>query len=282
MTNLLVASEVIAARQFPLLYVFLDTAFLIGLCALLLWRRRRCTLLFGLFGGVLYMLVDYGIFHLLTGSRSITFTDAPGAVSTSESLMFWILLWMSMSYGITNFVLLWVWMGKDEHATEWTLLIFVWWICAPMIASAFGSELGTVSIARTTGAYHSYMAIIMLVCYAAAIVYNLLRSDRLTRFPLLRLFLLGVGVQFAWEIALLIGGIRSPGFEPMEIVKTFVVNSLLETNLGAVPIFAIYALVTGSFTENLKKRPSRVSFPERIREINLIKRGRSDRPNDQT
>jgi len=272
MTNLLMAQEVIAARQFPLLYIFLDTAFLFVLCGLLFWRKRRLTLLFGLSGGVLYMLVDYGIFHLLTGSRSITFTDALGTASTSEGLMFWVLLWMSMSYGITNFVLLWVWMGKDRHSTEWTLLIFIWWFCAPMIASAFGGQTGTVSIARTTGAYHSAMAIIMFVCYLVAIVYNLAQKARQKRFPLLRLFLLGVSVQFAWEMALLIGGIRSPGFGLEQIVNTFVVNSLLETNLGAVPIFAIYVLVTAHINEDLSRRPEQVSFPDRIGEINAIKR----------
>lgn len=272
MNQLLLASEVIAARQFSLLYVILDTAFLVALCVLLFVTKRRLTLLFGLFGGVLYFVVDYGIFHLLTGSRSISFTNVAGEVGTSEALMFWILLWMSMSYGITNFVLLWVWMGKDRHMTEWTLLIFVWWICAPMISSSFGADLGTVSIARTTGAYHGYMALIMLASYLAAIGYNLFQSQKEKRIPLLRLFFLGVSVQFAWEMALLIGGIRSPGFGLAQIVNTFVVNSLLETNLGAVPIFAIYVWITSRFTEDAKKRPNAVRFSDRIEEINLIKR----------
>ena len=126
MTSLL-AAQVVARRVFSSLYIYLDIAFLVLLCALLFFKKRHLTLLFGLAGGILYMLVDYGIFHLLTGSRHI-----------EGGSLFWVLLWMSMSYGITNFVLLWVWMGKDRRAVEWTLLIFVWWIAAPLIASSFG------------------------------------------------------------------------------------------------------------------------------------------------
>ena len=131
--------------------VYLDIAFLVVLCALLFVKKRHLTLLFGLAGGVLYMLVDYGIFHLLTGSRHIEGGD-----------LFWVLLWMSMSYGITNFVLLWVWMGKDRRAVEWTLLIFIWWIAAPMLASAFGRSFPTVAIWRETEGYHGYMALVLL------------------------------------------------------------------------------------------------------------------------
>ena len=70
MTSLL-AAQVVARRVFSTLYIYLDIAFLVVLCALLFMKKRHLTLLFGLAGGVLYMLVDYGIFHLLTGSRHI-------------------------------------------------------------------------------------------------------------------------------------------------------------------------------------------------------------------
>ena len=52
---------------------------------------------------------------------------------------------------------------------------------------------------------------------------------------------------------------------------TLVVNSLLETNLGAVPIFCIFCLLTARFTEDLKRRPQPLTFTGRIREINRTK-----------
>lgn len=254
------SGEIVAQRVFDPLYIWLDTAFLIFLCALLIFKKKYLTLIFGLAGGVLYMIVDYGIFHLALHTRSI-----------EGGNMFLVLLWMSMSYGITNFVWIWLWMSKDKRLAEWSLLIWIWWIAAPLISATFGAELTPIKIQRTTGSYHGYMAIILFVGYAAGIVYNLFQKDRGKRMPLLWLLAIGVLVQFAWEFSLLIGGIRSAEIADWgQKLTTLIVNSLVETNLGAVPIFAIYVLVTQRFTEDLKRR-EKVPFTERIREINLTK-----------
>ena len=79
-------TEIIARRQFAPLYIWLDTAFLVVFALMLLWKKKYMTVLVGLVMGVVYMLVDYGIFHLLLHTRSI---------SEGHSL-FWVLLWMSM------------------------------------------------------------------------------------------------------------------------------------------------------------------------------------------
>ena len=192
------ASEVIAQRVFNTAYIYLDIAFLAGLCALLAVKRKWLTLLFGLAGGVLYMIVDYGIFHLALHTRSI-----------EGGNLFWVLLWMSMSYGITNFVWIWLWFSRDKQAFTWTLAILVWWICAPMLSEAVGANAPVIKIQRTTGSYHGYMALIMIAGYFAAIVWNLFQEDKTKRFPLLFIFVVGVSVQLGWEFSLLLGNIRS-------------------------------------------------------------------------
>lgn len=261
MSDILLVSEVIAQRVFNPLYIYLDIVFLVGLCALLAVKKKFLTLLWGIAGGILYMIVDYGIFHLLTHSRSIEGGD-----------LFWVLLWMSMSYGITNFVWIWLWFSKDRHLFEWSLLICVWWIAAPMLAATFGAGLSPIKIQRTTGAYHGYMALILVLGYGAAIVYNLFQKKRERRFPLGWMLAIGILVQFAWEFSLLVGGIRSAEFVSFgDKITTLVVNSLLETNLGAVPIFCIYALVTSRYTESLKTRAQPVSFLVRVEELNAKK-----------
>ena len=261
MSDILLVSEVIAQRVFNPLYIYLDIVFLVGLCALLAVKKKFLTLLWGIAGGILYMIVDYGIFHLLTHSRSIEGGD-----------LFCVLLWMSMSYGITNFVWIWLWFSKDRHLFEWSLLICVWWIAAPMLAATFGAGLSPIKIQRTTGAYHGYMALILVLGYGAAIVYNLFQKKRERRFPLGWMLAIGILVQFAWEFSLLVGGIRSAEFVSFgDKITTLVVNSLLETNLGAVPIFCIYALVTSRYTESLKKRAQPVSFLARVEELNAKK-----------
>ncbi len=253
--------EIIAQRVFNTLYIYLDIVFLIGFCALLIIKKRYLTFLFAIAGGVLYMIVDYGIFHLAMHSRSIEGGD-----------LFWVLLWMSMSYGITNFAWIWLWMSKDKHLLEWSMLIWVWWICAPMIANVLGANMPVVKIQRTTSGYHGYMAIIMFTTYAAAIVYNIMQKNKEKRFPLLWLLAIGVLVQFAWEFSLLIGGIRSAEISSAwDKIQTLIVNSLLETNLGAISTFCVFVFLTQRFTEDLKKRDKKVSFFDRIVEVNRKK-----------
>ena len=157
-------TEIIARREFSPLYIVLDTIFLLAFLGLLLWKKKYLTVVVGLLAGVLYMIVDYGIFHLVCHSRSI---------SEGHSL-FWVLLWMSMSYGFTNFTWIMLWISKDKRLFEWSALILLWWFVCPQIAKTF-TPAGTenIVIQRTTGAYHGYMALILIVGYLELIVYNL-------------------------------------------------------------------------------------------------------------
>ena len=116
-------AELIARRQFSPLYIWLDIAFLVAYLGFLLWKKKYMTVLVGLVMGAVYLLVDYGIFHLVCHSRSIT----------EGYSLFWVLLWMSMSYGFTNFTWIWLALSKDEHLLEWSLLILGWWFCCPLL-----------------------------------------------------------------------------------------------------------------------------------------------------
>lgn len=140
-------SDVIARREFMPTYIWLDVAFLIGFAALLVWRRKYMMLPVGLVMGGVYFAVDNGAFNLLTHSRSI-----------SGGSMFWVLLWMSVSYGFTNFSWLWLWLSRDRHLAEWSMLILIWWFCCPLMSQTFtarfASGMQPIVIQRTTGAYH--------------------------------------------------------------------------------------------------------------------------------
>lgn len=254
-------NEIIAQRVFTPLYIYLDIVFLVVFCVLLALKKRYLTLLFALFGGILYMIVDYGIFHLALHTRSIENGD-----------LFWVLLWMSMSYGITNFAWIWLWISKDKHLLEWSLLICVWWIAAPLIADTFSQGVAPIVIQRTTGSYHGYMAIILFVGYCACLVYNMFQREKSRRFPLLWMLAIGILVQFAWEFSLLVGGIRSAAIDDWgRKLTTLVVNSLVETNLGLPIIFPLYCLITSRFTEDCKRRVGAATFTGRIEEINALK-----------
>ena len=241
------------------MYIWLDIAFLVLFAGLLLYKKKYMTFTVGMIFGVVYMLVDYGIFHLVCHSRSIV-----------GGSLFWVLLWMSMSYGFTNFTWIWLWISKDRHLFEWSLLILSWWFCCPMIAAVFSGGQAPIMIQRTTGAYHGYMALILFVGYAILIVYNLVQKEKGRQIRIPWLLAIGILVQFGWEAGLLIGGVRSAGFATLsEKLMPLIINSLLETNLGMPYIYLIFIGVTSRYQEDFRRRPDRLRFTERIAENNL-------------
>lgn len=246
--------EVIPARTLNALYIWLDIAFLLFFLGLLIYRKKYMTVIVALLAGVLYFIVDYGIFYHALGTRTVTGANT-----------FWFLLWLSMSYGITNFAWIWLWLNRDSRLLEWSLLIVAWWIACPLISQNFGAATTQISISRGTGSYHGVMALIMFVGYAILCVMNLRTSDKSKRINILWLLIIGILVQFAWEFSLLITGIRNPGFGPL------IVNSLIETNLGLPYMFFIHRALTTHLTETLKRKtpkppeplPNPISTPEK-------------------
>lgn len=167
--------ETIALRQFDPLYILFDCLFLMLLAGLLVWKKKYSALIVGGLAGALYMIVDYGIFNLLCGARSIS----PGYS------LFWVLLWMSISYGFTNFVWIWLWISKDRNLLEWSMLILLWWFCCPLLTQTFGGKAEPIVIQRTTGSYHGYMALLLFAGYLFVLIWNMAHSAPGERMPLL-------------------------------------------------------------------------------------------------
>lgn len=226
--------EITPGRVLNHLYVYLDILFLLVFLTLLLVTKRKLTFLFALAGGIIYFFVDYGIFYLLLGTRVV-----------EGASYFWFLLWLSMSYGITNFAWIWLWIKKDKQLLKWSLLILLWWFVCPFLARFIGGEFGEISIYRGTMQYHWVMAVFLIVGYAIIIGMNMKNKKKENRIDILWLLAIGILVQLGWEAALLVGGIRQGG------VQTLMVNSLLETNMGIPYIYFIYRGITSRFKENL-------------------------------
>lgn len=212
------------ARTFSSLYIILDIVWLLAFAGILLYAKRHLAIIVGLLAGLVYFLVDYGIFNKLLGARQFDGADP-----------FWILLWLSMSYGFTNFAWIWLLLDNDGHAVEWSLLPILGWITVGQLNQNFGAGFPEISISRGIGSYHGIMTLILCVGYLVIIVNNLRGKESVS---IIRLMAIGIGVQFAWEAALLISGIRPALWQPI------VVNSLIETNLGMPYIFYIHKVVT--------------------------------------
>lgn len=216
--------EVIAARSMNLLYIIIDIVFLCFFIGVLIYTKRLQAMVAGFLGGILYFIVDYGIFYLLLHTRT---------VEGANPALF--LLWLSMSYGITNFAWIWLWLDRDGHALEWSLLIMGGWFCTATISQCFGQNFGVVNISRGTGAYHGVMAILLFIGYAALIIWNIKRPQE--KVDIKWILIIGILVQGAWEFILAVTGIRNLS------LQTFVINSLLETNMGLPYLWAIHKAV---------------------------------------
>ena len=247
-------AAIVPTRNLNLLYIILDCVFLAVFCGLLIWKKRYSTVLFALFGGILYTVVDFGGFYLLSHTRTVYINGALADMGGT----FWVLLWMSMSYGFTNFAFIWVLVSRDTAAKYWVFLIVMWWMTAPSISEMGGDA--TITTSRTTGAYHGWMGVALVVSYLV-LTFLLLRHEERPFVSILRLCLIGFFVQFGWEFSLLAGGIR-----PMNeaSIRTLIVNSCLETNLGMPAIYLIWRLWHRRFNEDLSRAqtPSEAPHPQ--------------------
>ena len=218
-------------RTFSSLYIIFDIIWLLAFAGLLLYFKRRMAVIVGLLAGIVYFLVDYGIFYRLLGTRQIQGANP-----------LWFLLWLSMSYGFTNFAWIWLLFDRDGHAVEWSLLPILGWVTIGQLSQNVGTGFAEIAISRGTGSYHGVMALILCVGYLFVIFNNLKGNGRI---GILRLMTIGIGVQFAWEASLLISGIRPALWQPI------VVNSLIETNLGMPYAYFIHKYISRYWKEDL-------------------------------
>ena len=230
-------SEVIAARSMNSLYIWLDIVYLIVVLVILLYTKRLQAIIAGALGGLMYFIVDYGIFYLLLDTRVVIGADP-----------FWFLLWLSISYGFTNFVWIWLWLDRDGHTLEWSLLITTGWLCTALLSQTFGGFAAPISIMRGTTDYHGVMAFLLFVGYGILCIHNIREKEKSKRAPLLWILAIGILVQFAWEFVLAVTGIRNL------IINTIVVNSLLETNMGLPYLYLIHRAINKKYNEALKRK----------------------------
>lgn len=223
--------DYLVERELNLLYILLDIGFLLFLGWMLLYFKKTKAFFFGVAGAIIYFVVDYGIFYLLLQTREVTGANT-----------FIFLLWLSTSYGFTNFVWIWLFLDKEKRIWEWSLLIVIAWFSIGLISQSFGSGFPVIQISRGTGSYRGYMAIILFVGYAIVIIKNL--NQKSEQIPILKLLFIGIIVQFSWESALLISGIRPLDWNPL------IINSLLETNLGLPYLYFIHKAIISQKKSN--------------------------------
>jgi len=226
--------DIIAARSLNSLYIYLDIIFLVLFTGVLLWKKRYQALLAGLAGCIIYFAADYGIFYAVMHTRQVAGADP-----------LWFLLWLSISYGLTNFAWIWLLFDRNVHGREWTIFIIAGWAAVALLSQSYGGGFAQITISRGT-AYHGAMALIMFAGYTWLIIRNL-RAAPGARVNLLWLLAIGIGVQFSWEGVLLLTGIRPAGIMPL------IVDSLVETNLGIPYLYLMHRAFSRWYREDLSR-----------------------------
>lgn len=97
-------NDYLVRRSFNVLYIWIDAILLLAFLCILARTRRRAALVVGLLGGVAYLVVDYGFFYALLGTRTVVGMS----VLPLE-------IWLSFSYGITNMAWMWLWFDEPGN-----------------------------------------------------------------------------------------------------------------------------------------------------------------------
>lgn len=241
---MILSNDIVPSRSFSPLYILFDSIFLVFLLTRLWIEKKKVAFFFSFAGGILYFLVDFLIFYLALMTRVITYgTTVLGPLGVSS-----VLFWMSRSYGITNFLLIYLALRHDKSLLKYSVIILRWWLVAPTLQE-MDKSFSLITTSRGTGSYHYVMAIILLVGYALYLLYGAIKKEK--RENILYLNIVGILVQLGWEASLLINGIRPRNAAS---VKTRIIDSLIETNLGRPYLYFIVKAISSHFNEDGKKK----------------------------
>jgi len=239
--------KIVPTRNFNMTYIIFDSLFLVFLLVLLIIKKKYLTLSWALFGGLLYLFVDFGLFYLASHTRTISIN---GEVLDTAG-HFWVLLWLSLSYGIPNFIFIWMCLSKDKYLKIFTILILGWWLIIPTLAKFGEMEIFNNTVLnyqimtmRETKNFHWIMALFLVIGYGSYIAYIVINDkDNLKENikNLIILNIIGMATQFMWEMPLLLNGIR-----PMNdtAIQTLLINTVIETNSGMVYFYLFHKLIT--------------------------------------
>lgn len=236
--------NIIPSRNLNIEFIIFDTVLMAVFLIILILKKQYLTLLFSLFGGVLYFLVDYCFFYLLLHSRKVYINE----IEASSTMYFLYLLWHELSSGISNFAFIFIGLGKKKDYKMYIAYIILWWF-APASFSLI-NPIKNIYCYRTTSSYHYLMTILLVIGYIFIICYNLFNKKN-DKISILNLLIIGISVQFCWEFSYLLFGIRPYNSSS---IQTLIIDSLLETNLGLPYLYFICKFINSKLNEDLSRK----------------------------
>lgn len=234
--------ESVVTRIFDVDFILFDLIFVAIWISALYKKRFIKPLFFGIFGIIVNLLVDYGIWYNLQGIRSI------------EGLPLWMspfafFIYFSISYGMVEYSYVQVMFSIDvmkedgrRKAFYWSLFLFGGWLLFGLLSFIIPINDAEITVQRVMTGQRIFQVYAVLAEYSLLAILAYLGKFELTWKKIMYIFFVGFFVHFSMEVTLLLSGIR------VLHVFDLIFNSIIEFNTG-VPILYLLLFAVAPYVE---------------------------------
>jgi hypothetical protein len=234
--------ESVVIRIFDVDFMLFDLLFT-AIWIIVLYKKGYIKpLIFGFFGIMINMLIDYGIWYSVQGIRTV------------EGLPLWMspfafFVYFSITYGMIEYSFVQVMFSIDiqkENAMQemlrWSLFLFGGWLLFGLLSFAIPISDAEVTVQRVMTGQRIYQVYGIIAEYVLLGIFAYMGKYGLSWKKILYIFSVGFFVHFSMELTLLLSGIRVLDF------FNLIFNSVIEFNTGA-PILYLLLFAVVPFIE---------------------------------
>ncbi|MGD9395536.1 MAG: hypothetical protein PVJ05_03820 [Candidatus Thorarchaeota archaeon] len=234
--------ESVVIRIFDFDFMLFDLVFT-ALWIFFLYRKGYIKpLIFGLFGIMVNMIVDYGIWYNLQGIRTV------------ENLPFWMspfafFVYFSITYGMIEYSYVQVMFSIDtkkenskQEMLRWSLFLLGGWLLFGLLSFVIPISDAEITVQRVMTEQRIFQIYAIIAEYVLLAILAYMGKFDLSWKKILYIFSVGFFVHFSMELTLLLSGIR--------VLDLFnlIFNSVIEFNTGA-PILYLLLFAVAPFIE---------------------------------
>ncbi|MFW9786093.1 MAG: hypothetical protein ACFFE2_03715 [Candidatus Thorarchaeota archaeon] len=225
--------ESVVIRIFDVDFMLFDLLFTAIWIFFLLKKGYIKPLIFGFFGILINMVVDYGIWYNVQGIRTI------------ENLPLWMspfafFVYFSITYGMIEYSYVQVMFSidtKKENARlemlRWSLFLSGGWLVSGLLSFFIPVNDAEVTVQRIMTGQRIYQVYGIIAEFVLLGILAYMGKYNLSAKKILYIFLVGFFVHFSMELTLLLAGIR--------VLDWFnlIFNSIIEFNTGAPILYLL-------------------------------------------
>ena len=238
--------ESVVIRIFDVDFMLFDLLFTAIWIAVLYKKGYIKPLIFGFFGIMINLLIDYGVWYSVQGIRTV------------ENLPVWMspfafFVYFSITYGMIEYSYVQVMFSidnKQENALQemlrWSVFLFGGWLMFCLLSFVIPLSDSEVTVQRVMTGQRIYQVYEIIAEYVLLGILAYMGKFGLTGRKILYIFAVGFFVHFSMETTLLLAGIRVLDLfnlifnsiielktgEPIIYMLIFAVDKLIEKKLG--------------------------------------------------